>query len=935
MDQKKDDDKKPALPIPTLRDAKNAPQLKIKGVAQGGLSLLERMKQFKKKDLAFILAGLGVLFLAPLAEHFMMAPDSDQGLQGGFGARDGGLFGKGGSPYEPGVNGLAPGGLAGGGSDVITPLNVRDPSALIMGPGGTQQPPATSTPAPAAPAKADNNDWKDALAQSAAKAAGAAGPKAALPVPKIPLSAGGLRGLGAVSGGGGGSYSLPPISAAGVPNRGNVGNSPSPTGGAGMRGARGDSQGGNPNSLDALKKAAQNAANLMNGPGSASSNLEQAASQAMPGGAAGGGDGEGSGSADKASGASGDKGSKNADGQSLAFLKAKEEQEKAIEFEWKKKEAGDLDLMWYKLRDKMAEEAIMTPFKAITGLIAKQITNFGTNSGDSVYCVPHQSGAPAAGSNPTTGLFLVQAGQIGLCGSTQAPNTDGSQTGNVNYCGIPASNGTDPQTNRLWYCSAQDCGQIAGSGGFDCSGTSDGTKPKAQTPPNYTSGSGPGTAPQAQIGQLCTQFAGAGATSVAASGTSVAGTAAPGSGAAFSAVAAQLQTAGANMIVAQQAMEQGNNVGGTNPCNNASATPPVNVPWISMSQNVKLQDQLGSNSNNVDNSTYKELLTAFNSINALYVRDSGATAKVLGVQTVSAQPDPTSSPLVTNTSKIRQYFTDAAVTPPVDATLQTDAQAAVTASAAIQKVYTDINGTSGGAANATANYGQNSSVDTAFNANVGNNGLIPKAQQQLTGIKTSLTAVGSALDAANRSMTAATAQAGNVGSTNQQYLTQFQSQASALQTEYQGLVGEYNRQAAASNGLWSQVNALQTQITPVNTTHEQNITGTANTALNGFGTAMGNVTGSAGGTGGAAATPNGTLPVTSAPPGTLTPVLQGGNVLNQFTSAAGPLANPDNASSPYIQPHMRDAAAEFKLQTPINQAQTTLNTTPTASATLQ
>ena len=70
--------------IPTLKDSQK-PQVKIKGLA-AGLSLFERLKQFKKKDLAFILAGLGTLFMAPLAEHFMMAPESgDANLQQGWG----------------------------------------------------------------------------------------------------------------------------------------------------------------------------------------------------------------------------------------------------------------------------------------------------------------------------------------------------------------------------------------------------------------------------------------------------------------------------------------------------------------------------------------------------------------------------------------------------------------------------------------------------------------------------------------------------------------------------------------------------------------------------------------------------------------------------------------------------------------------------------
>ena len=52
------------------------------------------------------------------------------------------------------TTGMAPGGALDGSKDVITPLNVRDPSALVMGPGATEgfaDTRAVSPPAPAAP----------------------------------------------------------------------------------------------------------------------------------------------------------------------------------------------------------------------------------------------------------------------------------------------------------------------------------------------------------------------------------------------------------------------------------------------------------------------------------------------------------------------------------------------------------------------------------------------------------------------------------------------------------------------------------------------------------------------------------------------------------------------------------------------------------------
>src|ERR1035437_10224290 len=107
--------------IPTLKDSQR-PQVKVRGL-EAGVTLFDRLKQFKKKDLAFILAGLGTLFMAPLAEHFMMSPEVGDGSQlaagWGKGGNKGPFDGSGSSPYEPGSNNsLAPGSAVGGGSDI-------------------------------------------------------------------------------------------------------------------------------------------------------------------------------------------------------------------------------------------------------------------------------------------------------------------------------------------------------------------------------------------------------------------------------------------------------------------------------------------------------------------------------------------------------------------------------------------------------------------------------------------------------------------------------------------------------------------------------------------------------------------------------------------------------------------------------------------------
>ncbi len=369
MDQPKPqqkDDKKPA--IPTLRESTERAQIKIKGL-QSGQSLLERLKQFKKKDLAFILAGLGVLFMAPLAEHFLMSPDNGQSgiFQQGWGFKPGqNGIGQGGSPFEPGAGGLAPGDLAGADNDVITPLNVRDPSALIMGPSSSAQPPAVASNAGAQPS-GGGSSWKDALAQAPARAAAAASSHG-LPVPRIPLTNGALRGLGVVSGGGGASYTLPPISAGAVPNRGGGGGSLGLAHGGpgyqGPAGARGLTNGG---SMEALKAAAAKAGSDFNRPGAAGAALQKAASTNMgsgtnaSGGAGQGGSGLG---ADKGPGASQNKDSKS-EGESLAFLAAKENQQKAIDLQWKLIEKQKM--LWPNLKEKMLDALTISPLNTIMG----------------------------------------------------------------------------------------------------------------------------------------------------------------------------------------------------------------------------------------------------------------------------------------------------------------------------------------------------------------------------------------------------------------------------------------------------------------------------------------------------------------------------------------------------------------------------------------
>ena len=503
--------------IPTLKESQNekkggAPALKIKGL-QSGLSLIERLKQFKKKDLAFILAGLGVLFMAPLAEHFMMSPSDSAGdgtMKEGWntpGRGGSSPFGAAASPYDQGLNGLAPGGTVGSGSDVITPLNVRDPSALVMGPGATQQAPATAsasptTPPPPPPAKEDSK-WNDAIAAGKA-AASAATKKAALPVPKVPLSAGGLRGLGAVSGGSGSSFSLAPISSNGLAS-GHVNQSNGLTGtnGSGFKGvARGPGSGGNTGRLEALKNAAANAGGDFNRAGSAATALEAAANRDMSG-SGGGGAGEGGGKEDKATSGSQSKDSKSP-GESLEFLRQKMQMEKDIAFadELRKSQPCGMteafgfsvslkkgfsgaapNLECNKLHGEMMKTFMMKGLvEPLTGVMADKIKEW----------LEPDSATPTFCHSPDDSVVKSLKGKPGDCGSPRKQDA-----GTQGYClmpgGILAINGTPVPPGNVKCVGAGDGSQAKKDGSYGGTG---GT-PGANDPLSVDGGTGQ------QLGQVC------------------------------------------------------------------------------------------------------------------------------------------------------------------------------------------------------------------------------------------------------------------------------------------------------------------------------------------------------------------------------------------------------------------------------------------------
>ncbi|MDE2141772.1 MAG: hypothetical protein KGJ84_05105 [Elusimicrobia bacterium] len=481
--------------IPTLKDSQK-PQVKIRGL-EAGATLFDRLKQFKKKDLAFILAGLGTLFMAPLAEHFMMSPESgDSALNAGFGGKGGsrGIFSDSGSvsPYETGVNGQAPGSAIGGGADVITPLNVRDPSALVMGPGATQQPPtnsvAPSVTPPTAPVTHSESDLKDALS-AGARGVGAAAhaAKALLPVPKVSLNTSGLRGLGAVSGGS--TATGGPITSAGlVTGKANAGggglNNVRAMPGYKGAGTRGQSSGGS--GLAALKAAGDKAGDLMNH-GSAATALDAAAAQQIPtGGSGNGGAGEGGmAGGDKAAGGNQDKSSKSV-GESLEFLKQKAMQEAQIALWSKEQEAGDNKLEMLKMRNSMAE--------AIAGKL-------GGALGDTISC-PFTKGfkkCMTAASDPgswfcsSLGPNTISGAAVGKCGDDGVQWQVGGTPGTLIGCTGTVKDGSPstPDTNK----QATGCTALDGASSASASPA----PPKKDGPSAVNTAGGPTSGPAASI----------------------------------------------------------------------------------------------------------------------------------------------------------------------------------------------------------------------------------------------------------------------------------------------------------------------------------------------------------------------------------------------------------------------------------------------------
>ncbi len=371
--QNKKEDKKGG--VPTLSDTTQTlrnPAFKVKDLS--ARTLVDRFKQFRKKDLAFILAGLGVLFTAPMAERYLMSPThgSSDVFKEGWGFRPGqGGLGAGGSPFDTGENGFATGNQVGENGDIITPANFRDPSSLILGPEAEAQPPATTSEAPAGNSGSGSN-WKNALAEAGGNAAKNALGRAGLPMPPLTLSKNMLSGIAGLSPQGGSEhYSLPPLGGGHVPNGPNVSNSLGAVkANPNLKGVGPWSEKGNgTGSIEALKTAGGNAASQFSNP-SANKGLQNAAAVQMP---SANPNRFGSAGADKGMGNNSVKMSKNL-GESLAFMAAKMNMQKSIDLQWKLAEKKAM--MWPNIEEKALTGMITKPLGAVEDALGQGIAGF-------------------------------------------------------------------------------------------------------------------------------------------------------------------------------------------------------------------------------------------------------------------------------------------------------------------------------------------------------------------------------------------------------------------------------------------------------------------------------------------------------------------------------------------------------------------------------
>ena len=83
-----DKDGAPVLPKSASPFKKTSPFGKMPSFSRAQGSIIDRLKNLSRKDMAFVGIGLSVLVMAPVAEYMMSQPPEKTMLTSGFGTRD-------------------------------------------------------------------------------------------------------------------------------------------------------------------------------------------------------------------------------------------------------------------------------------------------------------------------------------------------------------------------------------------------------------------------------------------------------------------------------------------------------------------------------------------------------------------------------------------------------------------------------------------------------------------------------------------------------------------------------------------------------------------------------------------------------------------------------------------------------------------------------
>ena len=287
-EDKKRDEGRPVIGKPGAAFNKSSSFGKSPAFSKAAGSIMDRLKNLSKKDIAFVTVGLGVLVMAPVAEYMMSKPVGPDQLAPGFGYRS---EGGNGALYEPGINSLSQGSPDGSG-EVITPLSARDPASLILGAPSSQPIAAAQTSLPP-----KGGDFRDSMKDSARAAFNQASRSAGVPT-VIPRMQSSLRALGSFGGEGsrtsgslsGGKILDSARSASGkAASRSMIG----PVATAGYKGVAASLNSASKGAYEKLRGQADKAAGNFNG-GSSITSLDRAAADSVDAGKGSGGTGGGS-----------------------------------------------------------------------------------------------------------------------------------------------------------------------------------------------------------------------------------------------------------------------------------------------------------------------------------------------------------------------------------------------------------------------------------------------------------------------------------------------------------------------------------------------------------------------------------------------------------------------------------------------------------------